>query len=146
MSKERIERALRMLPLLESEVIRGMSMIEERSPSPPGWVGIDYSQGMDYDENSPVKPLPMRDNIPKSLVEEHVMASIPSPLLQEKISQLEKIKAAIETLSGEEKKIVDCKYWQGLSDREAGAIIGLSRRTMIRRKQEIIAKLEKMGL
>ncbi len=137
---------LKTYPLLVSEVMRGMSTIEERSPSPPGWVGIDYSQGMDYDKDSPVKPLPMRDNIPKSLVEEYVVSAIPSPKLQEDMNKLKKIRDAIEKLSIEEKKVVECKYWQGLSDREIGVIIGISRRTVIRKKQEIITKLEKMGL
>ena len=146
MTKERIERILKMYPLLESRVVRGLSMLEERSPSPPGWSGIDYSMGMDYDEGSPVKPLPMRDNIPKSLVEEYVMAAMPDPELQKDILKLEKIQETLKALSEEERKVVECKYWKGLSDTQVGVIIGISRRTVIRKKKEIIDKMEKNGL
>lgn len=145
--KQRIERLLISYPLLESTVLRGIGILQKKSPPPPGWSGIDYSRGVDYPRNSPQKPPPTSgDGLAKSLIEEYVISTMPSFQLEKKAKRLEKINRALSKLSTQKMKVVVNKYWRGMTDEQVGEVIGVSRRTVARLREEIILTLKKEGL
>ena len=61
--------------------------------------------------------------------------------IYEETQLLESLREALQTLSDKERLLVDCIYFNGLTEQETAKILNVTQKTVNVRKQKIIKKL-----
>lgn len=84
------------------------------------------------------------------LTEEHVSSAeeilIEEETEQERLAQMAMLRVAMETLDEEDRNLINALYYEGLSTRQYAAVLGVTQRAVMKRKQRIISELKKYFL
>jgi RNA polymerase sigma factor (sigma-70 family) len=63
--------------------------------------------------------------------------------IHEESQLLEHLREALQLLSNDERRLIECIYYNGLTERETAAIFNISQPAVTKRKHKIISKLRK---